>query len=373
MRGNIRIARLFGIPITINYSWIAIFLLLTWALGFFYFPAVYPNLARSTQLLMGLVTSLLFFGSVVFHELMHSLVARHYGLPIESINLWIFGGVSQLSEEPRTPAIEFQMSLAGPLSSFFLAGMFALATYLGSLAQAPAVIGVSFYLAFINAFLGAFNLLPGFPLDGGRVLRSAVWYFTGDYRRATGVATTGGKVVAYAMIGLGFVAVFSGLLTGVWLIFLGWFLLQAATSSYQQMIVKELLEEMTVADVMTRNPATVEPDLPVARLIDDYFKRLQWSALPVVDRYGKPLGLVSVRAVRRVPQDRWNSLSVADVMMPISEEVAVRETDNVYRILPKLENKSGGRLLVTENGHLAGIITSDDVAQALRSRIRIER
>lgn len=373
MRGNIRIATLFGIPITINYSWIVIFVLLTWALAFFYFPVTYPQLSRATQIIMGIVTSLLFFGSVVFHELLHSIVARHYGLPIEAINLWIFGGVSQLAEEPRTPGIEFWMSIAGPLSSFFLAGVFALITYLGALARAQAVVGVAFYLAFINAFLGAFNLLPGFPLDGGRVLRSAVWYYTGDYRRATKVATTGGRVVAYLMILVGFVAVFSGAFTGLWLVFLGWFLLQAASSSYEQMIIKQALEKVTVGEAMESNPAAVSERLSVSELVNDYFMRYSLSALPVVDEASKPIGLVTVRKVKKIPRNRWEELSVRQAMIPISEDISARPSDTIYQILPKLENRSGGRLLVLENGRLAGVITRDDVKKALRARLEIER
>lgn len=373
MRGSIRVATLFGIPITINYSWLVIFILLTWALAFFYFPVTYPQLSRVTQIIMGVVTSFLFFGSVVFHELLHSIVARHYGLPIEAINLWIFGGVSELAEEPRTPAIEFWMSIAGPLSSFFLAGAFALVTYLSSLARAPAIVGVSFYLAFINAFLGVFNLLPGFPLDGGRVLRSAVWYYTGDYRRATRIATTGGRIVAYSMILIGFLAVFSGAFTGLWLVFLGWFLLQAASSSYEQMILRQVLEKVTVAEAMQSNPATVREEVPLSELVSNYFMRYSWSALPVVDEANKPVGLVTVRKVRRIPRDRWEDLSVRQAMIPISEEITARPGDTLYKILSKLENRSGGRLLVVENGHLAGVIARDDVRKALRTRMELER
>ncbi|MCL5292892.1 MAG: site-2 protease family protein [Actinobacteria bacterium] len=373
MKGNIQIARIFGIPITINYSWIVIFLLLTWALAFFYFPLTYPALSRATQILMGVVTSILFFGSVVFHELLHSIVARHYGLPIEAINLWIFGGVSRLSEEPRTPGIEFRMSIAGPLSSFFLAGAFALITYFGTLLRAPAIIGVAFYLAFINAFLGAFNLLPGFPLDGGRVLRSVVWYFTGDFWRATRVATIGGRIIAYLMILLGFVAVFSGVFTGLWLIFLGWFLLQAAAASYEQMVLKQALEGLTVGEAMTGNPATVREDLSLLELVTGYFKRYRWSAFPVVDEADTLLGLVTIRGIRKIPRERWDGLVVKQVMIPLSDEIVVSPDDDIYRILPKLENKSGGRLLVTEDGHLAGIITREDVTRALRTRMELER
>ncbi|MCL4499657.1 MAG: site-2 protease family protein [Chloroflexi bacterium] len=373
MRGNIQIARIFGIPITINYSWIAIFVLLTWALAFFYFPTTYPSLSRVTQIVMGVITSIFFFGSVVFHELSHSVVARHYGLPIEAINLWIFGGVSELAEEPRTPSIEFQMSIAGPLSSFVLAGVFALVTYLGLLVRVPAVVGVTFYLAFINAFLGAFNLLPGFPLDGGRVLRSAVWYYTGDYRRATQVATTGGRVIAYLMILLGFVAIFSGLLTGLWLIFLGWFLLQAASSSYEQMLVRQALEDVTVGEAMTRDPATVRADVPVSELVNDYFMRYRWSSFPVINEMGRLLGLVTVRAVRKIPQNKREGLIAENVMIPLSDEVAVEETDNIYHILPKLENRSGGKLLVATDAHLKGIITKEDITRVLRSRMGAER
>ncbi len=373
MRGNIRIGTLFGIPITINYSWLVIFILLTWALAFFYFPVTYPQLSRVTQIIMGIVTSLLFFGSVVFHELLHSIVARHYGLPIEAINLWIFGGVSELAEEPRTPAIEFWMSIAGPLSSFFLAGIFALATYLGALARAQPVVGVAFYLAFINAFLGVFNLLPGFPLDGGRVLRSAIWYYTGDYRRATRIATTGGRVVAYSMILIGFLAVFSGAFTGLWLVFLGWFLLQAASSSYEQMILRQALEKVTVSEAMESNPATVSEELPLTELVSDYFMRYSWSALPVVDEANRPVGLVTVRKVRRIPRDRWENLTVSQAMIPISEEITAKPGDTIYQVLPKLENRSGGRLLVVENDHLAGLLTRDDVRKVIRARMELER
>lgn len=371
MRGNIQIARIFGIPITINYSWLVVFILLTLALAFFYFPATYPQLSRTTQIIMGVVTSILFFGSVVFHELLHSIVARHYGLPIESINLWIFGGVSQLTEEPHDPKVEFNMSIAGPLSSFFLAAVFALVTYLGVLGRAPAVIGIAFYLAFINAFLGLFNLLPGFPLDGGRVLRSAVWYFTGDYVRATRVATIGGRAIAYILILLGLVSVFFGVFTGLWLVFLGWFLLQAAGASYRQMIIKKSLEDLTVGEVMTSQPTTVKEGTPLNQLVSDYFKRYRWGAFPVVNEDNFPRGLVTIRNVRGISRDKWQGTTVEQVMTPLSEDISVNPGDSIERILPKLEDSYDAALLVTEEGHLAGLVTRDEIVRALR--IRLER
>jgi Zn-dependent protease len=372
MDGNIKIGRLFGIPISINYSWIVIFLLISWAL-FFQFSTSYPVLGTSTHLVMGFLTSVLFFSSVLFHEMTHSLIARHYGVPIIAINLWVFGGMAQMSDEPKTPAIEFIMSIAGPFSSFFLGGAFAvLARFFRLLDFGPAFFGPAFWLSYINMLLGAFNLLPGFPLDGGRVLRSVVWYFTGSIRRATKVASLGGKTIAYLLIGGGFVFLLTlGNIGGLWFILLGWVLLQAAESGYRQVVLKQALEGVRVMEVMTESPSTVNSEMMLDTLVHDYFMRYRWGAFPVVDNETVK-GLITLHDVREVSRDEWPSRRVSEIMRPLTSDIVTQPLEKLTDVLPRLESKAGGRMLVLKDGHLVGILTRTDVSRFIKFRLELE-
>jgi Zn-dependent protease len=254
---------------------------------------------------LGAATAVLFFLSVLIHELSHSVMARRLGVPVEGITLFIFGGVTRTKQEAETPGDEFAIAVVGPLSSFALAGVFwMLVNLTGDLFPAPVRYGFG-HLGWLNLALGAFNLLPGFPLDGGRVLRSVVWRATGDLDRATRTASKGGKLLASALIAAGLLIVLFGNLGGLWYAAIGWFLFQAASAYGQQAVVRRLFEGLSAADVMSPRLVTVAEDATLQEVVDEYFLRYDHTAFPVRDSVGDTLGILTLRAVRQVPRDQW--------------------------------------------------------------------
>jgi len=373
MGDGIKIGRIFDIEITLNYSWFIIFALVTWGLSAVLFPQAAPGIATGVYITMGVITSLLFFGSVLFHELMHSIVAKSYGLPIEGITLLIFGGVSQLSDEPQNPGVEFRMAIAGPLSSLFLGGVFVSIFFIGqSAGSSPIFLVPVLWLGYINIVLGLFNLLPGFPLDGGRVLRAAVWHFTGNLRRATGIAAGFGKGLAYTLIFLGIFGVVSGNIGLLWFIFLGWILLQSAESGYKQVVYREALEGVTVGDAMTQNPQTINSYITLDDAVRDYFTQHAWVAYPVSDN-DDVLGIITFNSVKGVPRESWAYKLVRDIMRPLSLDIIAQPEAQLTEILPKLQTKADGRMLVMKGGRLVGILTVADVTRALMRQMQYKQ
>jgi len=314
---------------------------------------------------MALVGAILFFGSVLLHELAHSAVARARGIPVEGITLFIFGGVARIRSDVETPKDEFLITVVGPLSSaaigLVLLG-FARAGARWGLPE-PAT-GVADFLALANFWLAGFNLIPGFPLDGGRLFRSLVWYTSKDIRKATRWASYTGRGFGLLMIGYGILVLFQGgLIGGMWLIFIGWFLTQAAEASYRQLILRRILEGVQASEAMTRAPETVRPELTLRDIVDDYFLRRRYNSFPVEDDQGNLVGLVTLSQVKKVERERWATTRVGEVMMPVSEAVTVRSRDSLAEVLAKLESAGVGRALVVDNGRLEGVISNADVAQ----------
>lgn len=372
MNGGIRLGRIFDITITLDYSWFIIFALITFGLSFSLLPQLIPGLNLTTYVLIGAITSIFFFASVLFHELMHSIVAKRNGLEIEEIRLLIFGGVSEIQEEPPTPGIEFRMALAGPVSSIFLGAIFLGLFFVGrGIGLLPVIIIPAFWLGYINIILGVFNLLPGFPLDGGRVLRSAVWYFTGSLRRATGIAAGFGKGLAYLMITIGILGLVTGFFNLIWFTLLGWYLLRAAEAGYQAVVYHEALEGVKVSQIMTENPETVDPDITIEDMVKEHFVKHNWVAYPVVED-GKPIGMITIKSIQNLPRSAWRDRLVRDVMRPLSPIIATDPDTEVFNILPKLSTKSEGRMLVIKDERLAGILTETDVRRALVRILHID-
>lgn len=367
---NIRLGKIMGIEVGVNYSWFIVFALVTIILATAYFPQAYPNLGEVTYFTLGIVTSLLFFFSVLFHEMAHSLVAKSEGIPIKSITLFVFGGVSTITKEPERPADEFKMAVAGPLSSFVLGGAFYViylisqALGLGVLVSAPA-----FYLALINVILGVFNLVPGFPLDGGRVFRSIVWSLVHDLRRATRAASVVGQAFAFILIfgGLVFIFLAGNLVTGVWFIFIGWFLHQAAVASYEQVVVRGTLQGVRVGDFMTRDVKTVDASLTLTDLVNENFMRYKHGRFPVIDD-GRLLGVVSLHEVRDVPREKWSTTAVREVTPPLSPGHTVSPADSAEEAMARMADKGIGHLVVMEDGHLIGIVTKSDLMAVIQTR-----
>ncbi|MBF2018447.1 MAG: site-2 protease family protein [Rivularia sp. T60_A2020_040] len=364
-----RLGSLFGFEIRIDLSWLLIFFLILWTLTVNLFPANYPGLSGSTYIVMGITGTVLFFVSLVLHELSHSLVARTKGIPVEGITLFAFGGVSRTRMDAETPGDEFQIAGIGPLTSLGLAGLFGLISYIGEGAGWSVVVtGVAAYLAWINIILAAFNLLPGFPLDGGRLFRATLWKFTNNLKKATRIASIGGRLLGFGLITWGFLQLFSPVpdfIGGLWLIVIGWFLNNAAESSYQDLLIRSMLERLRVREVATLNPETVPASLTLQELMDEYFFNRSYQSFPVMEN-DRPIGLVTLNQVKQVPRDEWNRRTVRDIMLPVGMGITVHLGDNMMQVVEKMREARSQRLLVTNNGNLQGIISATDLANTLQ-------
>jgi Zn-dependent protease/CBS domain-containing protein len=383
MRSGFRIARLFGINIHIDWSWIFIFLLITWNLAGVVFPTIYPQMDFGNILLLSVAASLLFFISVLIHELAHSLMAKARGLPVRRITLFIFGGVSNIEREPPSPATEFLVTIVGPLSSLGLGVLF---IYLGgrnlesmqipslqAFSQLEPVNTLFLWLGSINILLAIFNMIPGFPLDGGRILRSILWAATDNLRRSTRIATWVGQAVAWIFILAGIAMVFgfqipifgTGLVGGLWLAFIGWFLNMAASQSYQQVVVSDMLEGVPVARLMRSDPPMVDPQTRISRLIDKYIMGTDERAFPVLE-HDRLVGLICLEDVRKVPRQEWDERMVQDVMTPADELVTLSPRMDANEAFQMLTRKDVRQIPVIENGQLVGLLRRRDIVRFLQ-------
>jgi Zn-dependent protease/predicted transcriptional regulator len=362
MRG-MRVGRVLGFDIRIDSSWFILFALILWTFSFVAFPQQVPGLATAGYVVMGAIGTLLFFVSLLLHEIAHSLVARAKGIPVDGITLFLFGGMAHTRMEAETPGDEFQIAAAGPIMSLAIAFVLFTGLWAGvQLGWSPAVLAVLQYIGALNIILAVFNLLPGFPLDGGRLFRATVWKITGDVHRATRVASTSGRWLAYVLMFFGLLSAFAGnVLGGMWLVFIGWFLRNAAISSYQQHMLLSLLTGVRASQVMTPDPDTVPPDATVRELAEDYFMRRRYAAYPVVE-HGETLGLVARQAAGEVPRDEWDSLHARDIMAPSGDAIVVRPEDHMVAVMDKLRDSPARRVLVMRGDTLVGIITASDVS-----------
>ena len=362
---SIRIARIFGISIELDYSWFIIFFLVAWSLSMGYFPYYYPEIAKEQYWLMGLIASLLLFLSVLLHELSHSYIALKNRLPIKSITLFIFGGVASMAEEPRTPGVEFRVALAGPACSFFLMFVFKLLAIF--VPEGSGAYAVFRYAAYINGFLAIFNLIPGFPLDGGRLLRSSMWHFTGDFKKSTLIASNIGKGFAFFLITLGILQVMTGSnFNGLWLILIGYFLKTAAASSYNQVLIKEAISGLSVEKVMSRRVVSIAEDKLLSELVEDYFVRHHVESFPVLcgDRLA---GVINMALVKAVSKESWGEVRVCDVMRRDIDGFVLSPGDSIEFVLRRMvEEGSGWFIVMSERGELVGVLTRSDIMHLLK-------
>lgn len=364
MPGSIRLGKIAGIEIDINYTWIIIVVLITWSLAT-QFRVIYPGWGTATYWIVGFVAAILLFVSVLLHELAHSLVARSRGLPVSSITLFIFGGVSNLQREPQSPGVEFWMAIAGPITSIVI-GVIALLLYLPIAHTASPLAAILDYLAIANILLGIFNLIPGFPLDGGRVLRSIIWKITGNLRTATRVAAVTGEVFAVLFILIGVWAFFAGdFFTGIWLGFIGWFLLNAARTANSQVMLESIFKGVTVGQVMNRTPVTVPANISLQRLVDEYFLPYGLRSAIVVqgDQFA---GLITLGDIRHVPREQWSQTLVGMTMIPLDRLHAVSPTQNLNDVLSLMGNHDVNQLPVVEDGRVAGVLSRDAVIRYIQ-------
>jgi Zn-dependent protease/CBS domain-containing protein len=373
MFGNrITLFNLFGFAVRIDASWIFIALLVTWSLAEGYFPQNLKGYSHALYWLLGLLGALGLFASIVFHEFWHSLVARRYGLPMKGITLFIFGGISEMSEEPPNAKTEFLMAAAGPLSSIVLGAGFFFAFWVGKLSRWPLpVTSLLGYLAFINWVLAGFNLLPAFPLDGGRILRSALWKWKNDLQWATRLASRFGSVFGLTLIAFGLLNFFTGnLIGGLWYCVIGLFLRGAAQSAYQQVLVRRSLEGRTVGDLMAPHPVVVPPTISLETLVEDFVYRHHFKMFPVVEN-GAVLGCVTTRRLKEVARDEWTLRSVREIMIPCSEENSIRPDAPLAEAFALMNRTGNSRLMVLDQDRLAGIISLKDISSVLALRMEL--
>jgi Zn-dependent protease len=367
-RVGISLFRIGGIEVRLDYSWFFIFLLVLVSLAAGYFPREHPNLSRLSYWTAGAFATLLFFASVLLHELSHAWMARASGIRVSGITLFLFGGASELADEPSRPSSELRVAIVGPLTSFALAVVFWVVHLALQPMASPLSAGVALYLAWINAALGIFNLLPGLPLDGGRILRALAWWRTGSLRRATRLAATAGRGVALGLMVLGGFQIFAGaLIGGLWLVLIGLFLRRTAEAGYQNLVILQSLEDVHVRDVAIHDPVTVSPQLSLQTLVDDYFLKHGYRSFPVVEGVSVQ-GLISIDALRQIPPDERHRISVKHQMTPLSDEIRVAPDLPLADALKKLQTARGGRLLVLDGHELVGLLTKEGLARFLEIR-----
>ena len=371
----LRIGRIFGIDIRIHWSWLAIFFLLLWWLaeGFFDDVNAYSHWSTSERWVASGITTILFFVSILLHELSHSLVARRLGLPVHSITLFIFGGVSSLTQEPDSPGQEFKMAIVGPLMSFAL-GILAAAIAAGLWANGldDTVPGaVAAYLAFINIAVGIFNMLPGYPLDGGRVLRASLWARTNNMLRATRWASRVGTLIAFGLMALGVLSALAGnWLGGVWFIVIGWFLRNTSEQAYQQLLYRNTLEGAKVGDIIDRSFEGAPPDIPLSELVNDYILGRGQRCVPVMVE-GNLLGLITIGDLRAFPPDEWATTSAFRAMTPREQLHTIASDDELMSALELMAASDIHQLPVIDGFAFSGFVTRADVIRRIQVKAEL--
>ena len=359
MKGSLRVARIAGIDIGIHYTWILIFVLITWSLAVGFFPVENPGWADWLYWLTSIVAGLLLFVSVLIHELAHSLVAKSKGVQVKSITLFLLGGVSNLETEPEKAGVEFAVAIVGPLASVAIAGVFWL-VYTFNLIPLVSAIAIAKYLAIVNILLAAFNILPGFPLDGGRVLRAIIWGSTNDLKKATNIASTVGQVFGWIMIAVGVVMALTGnLISGIWLGLIGWFLNGAAEASRRELELRSLWLNVRVLSVMNDKPEIIEPGAPIEKLVNEIYVRRGLRSAPVVED-GRLQGIVTLADIKKIPMAEWRNTSVSSVMtrQPLK---TVKPEDNMSTAVQLMAEHGLDQLPVVVDDRILGMLGRADI------------
>jgi Zn-dependent protease len=370
MGGAFNLGKIFGIQFRLHYTWFIIFVLVTVSLSWRYFPSEYPGWNLLAYWFTGIVASLLFFTSVVAHELAHSLVGRANGIPVKSITLFIFGGVAHMTREASRHGAEFKMAAAGPATSLMIGGLFFL-LYLVTMVEPVAA--TALWLAQVNVILALFNLIPGFPLDGGRVFRSLLWRFSGDYKRSTRIATTVGRGVGYLFMLGGLVLIFryGQWFSGLWLAFIGWFLDNTASASYRQAQWQEALQGVTAAEMMTSSCPVITPDVTVGHVVQDYVVTGGHRCFLVTDS-GELKGILTLRNIKAVAQSDWESTRVKSIMTPTANLKAAHPDQDALSVLEQMDENDINQMPVVSEERVIGLITRDALINFLRTRSKLK-
>ena len=381
MNQNIRLGRIFGIPVGVNWSVLVIFFLLTWELAELVLPGDHPHDAAAIYWVVGIVTTVLFFASLLAHEVSHAMVAKRNGIGVRRITLWLFGGVSELESDALTPGADFRIAVVGPVTSFVLAGVYgALGLLLHQAGGGEGVLVSALgWLAWINLLLGGFNLMPAAPLDGGRVLRAALWRRSGDRVRAATTAAHAGEVFAYILVVLGILEFLTVGLIGLWFVFLGWFLLSAARAEENAVVMRSSLADVHVRDIMTQDPTTFASTTTLADLVDNQLHRYRFSSYPLVGPDGQLKGLTTMGRIRHVPANLRQTTRLIDTACPLSDVPVGAPSEPIPELLQRMQASPDGRAFVVDDaGSLVGIVSPSDIARfvqlsMLRSQGRTAR
>lgn len=366
---TLRVAKIFGIEIELSYSWFIIFILVAFQLtGYFISNRIF---ALPGAIIAAILTSILFFGSVIFHEVSHSLVAKSEEIPVKKITLFIFGGMAQILKEATSPKVEFKVAIAGPLSSVVLGLAFKAIELFGNSIGSLALAAPFFWLSWINFILAGFNMMPGFPLDGGRVLRAAIWQRTNDLEKATRLASWVGQALAIGLIFIGFMGVIRGFLGAIWFVFIGWFLREAAESSYRQLLLQRSLSDVKVEEIMSTDVVKVSSSLPLDRLVQDYFMSHKFGRFPVVEGE-KLVGVITLHDVKSVPREEWPTRTVADTLKPLDNSGVTGPGQEAVQALMQMAREDVGHLIVVEDGHLLGLVTRTDIMRLVKIKTQLQ-
>jgi len=362
-RRTIPLGKIFGISIDLDYSWFLVFGLLTWVLAVSYYPAEFKNWSPGEYWLMGAVTAIMLFVSVLLHELGHSVVAKRFGIPVPRITLFIFGGVSQIASEPTSASTEFWIAAAGPAVSFALAAIFWGLRPI--FAVVPPLLALTKYLALLNFTLGVFNLIPGFPLDGGRVFRAIIWGFTGNFHRATTIAAFTGRLFGFGLILLGVWQALAGnFFNGLWTGFIGWYLESAAASQVQQQTLEDLLAGHRVSEVMSRDCARVSGDMTLQELVDNHVLAGGVRCF-VVSRGDETVGLLTLSEVTKVPRSSWSTTTLAQAMIPSDKLISTPANVEVWPAIENMGRNGINQMPVVEGRKIIGVFSRDDLVHYL--------
>jgi len=369
---SVRLTTIRGIEVGLHYSWFIIFFLITFSLTT-RFASEHPHWTSTEHYAVGIATSLLFFVSILLHELAHSFVALAKGIPVRTITLFVFGGVAQIGREPDRPLTEFQIAVAGPIASALLAVGFGFVSHLAG-DQFEHVAALAGWLSSINLMLAVFNLIPGFPLDGGRIFRAVLWHYTGSFSKATRIAAGSGQTVGYGLL-LG--GIWMGLLTGnwfsgLWLAFIGWFLLSAAQETVLQVSIRSVLTGVRAEDVMARDCPTVSGRMSLAELVQEHILKTGQRCFVVAE--GSRLdGLVTLHQIKEVPQSRWTDVSVREAMTPLANLRVVAPETPILEVLRTMEGEDINQMPVAKGGRLVGMLTRDHILRVLSAKMELDR
>ncbi|MBN1474086.1 MAG: site-2 protease family protein [Syntrophaceae bacterium] len=370
---SVTLFKLLGFEIKVDLSWLILAALITWSLASGLFPEYYQNLAVSSYWIMGVAGALGLFLSIVLHELAHSLVARNYGINMRGITLFIFGGVAEMENDPPSPRAEFFMAIVGPLSSAGISIVLFLLTFWAEQMGLPVEIkGVAAYLAWLNMILAVFNLVPAFPLDGGRVLRSLLWKWKNNLRWATSVASRVGSGLGIALIIAGIILIFMGnFVGGLWWFMIGLFIRSAAQRTYQQLLARGIFQLKKVKDFMVEDPLTVPRTLSLQEFVDNYVYKYNFQMYPVLS-FGKLAGCVSVNHVTSVPRDEWSTQTLSTILVNCNEETSISPEEDANKALEIMNRTGNSRLVVVHDNSLMGIITLKDMLKHLELKMGLD-